>query len=329
MLPRRPAFALWIAALCLTACADATPTREFSTRPATAAALAAPPTRDVQSVPTRTDWPTDTPAPTALLPSVTPPAPTATAFNPAFQSDPFVPRAPVADPGDTVIGYSAGNQPLVARHFGDGPRVLVLVGGMHGGYEQNTVALAERLADHFAAQPQDIPAGWSIVIVPAANPDGLMRGSSPEGRFNDRGVDLNRNWGCGWSADAVWRDTPVNPGSGPLSEPETRALADTLLQLSPEAVVFFHSKAGGVFAGDCPTGPPEIELGQLAAVYGEASGYTYGRSFSAYPVTGTAASWADGQGFYSVDVELETSNLAEFDANLRGVLAVLAWLEDR
>jgi hypothetical protein len=66
----------------------------------------------------------------------------------------------------------------------------------------------------------------------------------------------------------------------------------------------------------------------MAAVYGAASGYAYGEAFAAYPVTGTAAAWADGHGVYSADVELRTSNLTEFDVNLRGVLAVIAWLEE-
>lgn len=243
------------------------------------------------------------------------------------QRDPFLLQLPAAVPGDEVIGLSAGNHALVARRYGDGPRLLMLAGGMHGGYEQNTVALAERLAEYFAANPQAIPDGWSIVIIPAANPDGLLRGQNAEGRFNQHGVDLNRNWGCGWEPTAVWRATPVSPGSAPFSEPETQALADFITRLQPEAVLFYHSKAGGVFAGDCPTGPDPIDSAPMAAVYGEASGYSYGQDFSAYPVTGTAASWTAGQGIYSADVELETSNLAEFDRNLRGVLALLAWLD--
>lgn len=320
--------ALWIAALCLTAaCAPAavTPPAAPTAIPATAAAQAAPPIRELHAIPTAT------PPPTLLLatPSAAPPAPTATVLNWIAQRDPFLLQVPAVAPEDEVIGLSAGNHALVARRFGAGPRVLMLVGGMHGGYEQNTVVLAERLASHFAANPQDIPTGWSVVIVPAANPDGLLRGQNANGRFNAHGVDLNRNWGCGWEPEAVWRATPVSPGTAPFSEPETQALADYILRVRPEAVLFFHSKAGGVFAGDCPTDPVPVNSEQMAAVYGAASGYSYGRDFSAYPVTGTAASWADGQGIFSADVELETDNLAEFDANLRGVLALLAWMEER
>ena len=328
--------ALWIAALYLTAAcapAPAPPADSPTCAPATAAALAASVTRAIHGIPTLTAAPTAAPTdpaqPTAAASPTPALAPTATVLGWLAQHDPYLLRVPAAAPGDEVIGLSAGNHALVARRYGAGERALLLVGGMHGGWEQNTVVLVERLASHFAAHPEDIPAGWSVVLVPAANPDGVLLGRSTAGRFNSHGVDLNRNWGCDWQPAAVWRETPVSPGAGPLSEPETQALAAFITRLQPAAALFYHSQEGGVFEGDCPTSPATVDSAQMAAVYGEASGYAYGRSFSAYPVTGTAASWADGQGIYSADVELATPNLAEFDANLRGVLALLAWLDGR
>jgi hypothetical protein len=329
---RLVSFALCFAALSLTAaCAPQAALPTATPPPATAAALNPLPTRDLHGIPTRTPAPTDRPTSTAV-PSRTPiptRAPTATVLSWLAQRDPYLPRVPAAETGDEVIGYSAGNHALVARRAGNGPRVLLLVGGIHGGWEQNTVALVERLADHFSAHPQDVPADWSIVFVPAANPDGLLLGRAPEGRFNRNGVDLNRNWGCDWQPTAVWRETPVSPGAGPLSEPETQALAAFILRLRPEVALFYHSQAGGVFEGDCPGASTPVDSAAMAAVYGAASGYDFGQSFDAYPVTGTAPAWADGQGIYSADVELSTSNLTEFDANLRAVLAAIAWMEGR
>jgi hypothetical protein len=49
-------------------------------------------------------------------------------------------------------------------------------------------------------------------------------------------------------------------------------------------------------------------------------------AFSAYPVTGTAAGWADGLGIASADIELRTGTEIEFEVNLAGVRAVLAWM---
>ena len=227
------------------------------------------------------------------------------------------------DAGYTLVGRSVEGRALVARSFGSGERLLMLVGGMHGGWEANTVALVDELSAHLTAHPEDVLPGVRLVLVPAVNPDGLLRGRTPEGRFNTNGVDLNRNWGCDWSDEAVWRDQPVDPGPFPLSEPETMALAETMRLLRPAAVVFYHSAAAGIYAGDCAGGRVSDEL---AAVLGEATGYSHGAAFSAYAVSGTAANWADGLGIPAADVELETWTSSEFERNLRGVMALQRWL---
>lgn len=253
-----------------------------------------------------------------LPPTATSPPPTAIALS----ATPLTPTA-TRIPGAFTIGTSVAGREIVGLAFGRGTRSLLLVGGIHGGWEGNTVTLMHELSAHFAANPADIPAGLRLVIVPVANPDGLPLGRVEAGRFNANGVDLNRNWGCGWSADARWRDQTVNPGPEPLSEPETRALAAFIQDQQPGAVLFYHSAAGGVFAGSCDG---DHGAQRLAQIVGEAAGYSYGQPFSAYPVTGTAPSWVVGLGIPAADVELLSWTESEFDRNLRAVLAVLAWL---
>jgi predicted deacylase len=227
-----------------------------------------------------------------------------------------------------TVGYSVEGRPIEARRFGEGARVLMLVGGIHGGWEANTVRLMDELAAHFEAHPEDVEPGLSLMVIPALNPDGLSYGRSEAGRFNASGVDLNRNWGCAWSAEAVWRSQTVNPGATAFSEPETRALAETIRAQRPAAVLFYHSAANGVYAGACDDGAA-ADSEALAAVLGQATGYRYGQPFSAYRVTGTAPNWVDGLGIPSVDVELRTSTETEFEQNLRGVLAVQQWVAGR
>ena len=222
-----------------------------------------------------------------------------------------------------VIGRSVEGRDILAYRFGTGERVLLLVGGMHAGYEANTVTLIQELIEHFQRSPGDVLPGVTIILIPAANPDGLARGRNAAGRFNANGVDLNRNWACDWSPEAYWREYEVNPGARPFSEPETQALAVLIRQLQPSAVVFYHSAARGVFAGNC-AGDHGSQT--LAAVIGEAANYPYGESFSAYPVSGTAATWVDGQGIPAVDLELTTTQSSEFVRNLNGVMAVQCWL---
>jgi hypothetical protein len=59
---------------------------------------------------------------------------------------------------------------------------------------------------------------------------------------------------------------------------------------------------------------------------GRATGYSYGESFTAYPVTGTAPSWVAGLGIPAADIELASWTDPEFERNLRAVLLVQRWL---
>jgi len=226
-------------------------------------------------------------------------------------------------PNDILVGYSVQGRAITARRLGNGERVLMLVGGIHGGWEENTVMLLNQLIAHFESNPQAILPGISLVIVPAANPDGLVLGRTEAGRFNANGVDLNRNWPCDWSAQAFWRNQTVNAGAQPFSEPETRALSAFIQSLMPATVLFYHSAAGGVYAGECNGDHGSMLMSQIL---GQATGYSFGDAFSAYPVTGTEASWVDGLGIPSADVALFSQSDQEFDRNLAGVMALQQWL---
>ena len=96
-----------------------------------------------------------------------------------------------ANAPDEIIGYSQGGQPLVVQHLGSGQTHVLILGGQHGGPERNTVQLVEGLYDYFSSNPEQIPSGIELDILPAANPDGLADGS----RQFLSGVDPNRNWG--------------------------------------------------------------------------------------------------------------------------------------
>lgn len=291
--------------------------------------MAAAPTPEVATVaptdrPTLQRQPTITPrlietamatlAPT-LPPSPTLPEPTSVLDR--FSSEPI------------VIGRSRGGREISVRRFGTGARVLLLVGGIHGGWERNTVRLMDDLIAYFSVTPNDIPSDVSLMIVPVANPDGLalrndddLRGLQT--RFNGAGVDLNRNWSCEWSETAFWQQVRVNPGERPFSEPESQALADFIVQVRPAAVLFYHSVANGIFAGACSGVDGGSQV--LAQMLGEAAGYPYTRDFTAYPLSGVASNWVAGQGIPSADVELRSATDNETEQNLNGVLAVLAWL---
>ncbi len=103
----------------------------------------------------------------------------------------------------------------------------LLIGGVHGD-EPATVALLESF---FQSAAWPALATCPTVVLPLANPDGGKRGT----RYNARGVDLNRNCGFNWHAGS---EEP--PGSGPWSEPESRALRDFILAWRPAKIVSLH-----------------------------------------------------------------------------------------
>lgn len=280
---------------------------------------------------------TATLAPTQPLPTPTlfPTLPPVTRVTPAEReaapTENGTPGTPTATPVQTLmpqgnvflVGQSTEGRDIWGWRFGAGSKVLLLVGGVHTGFEANTVVLMNEMVAHFQSTPADILPGMTVIIIPVMNPDGLVLGRRAQGRFNRNNVDLNRNWGCEWSAEAYWQQRQVDPGPRAFSEPETVAMAQLIRDYKPASAIFYHSAAAGIFAGNCEGGHGSDGL---AAVLGEATGYAYGSPFSAYPVTGTAASWVDGQGIPAVDLELSGTRETEFIRNLRGVMAVQRWL---
>jgi predicted deacylase len=294
-----------------------------------------PPTIRATQTPRQIDLPTSTaipsPAPTVYSIITGPPLTLASPLvspldvNDASQATaaPTFSASVVAPENTFIIGQSVQGREIVAWRFGGGERILLLVGGIHAGFEANTIMLVNELVAHFGSTPADVLPGMTIILIPVANPDGLTVGRNAQGRFNANNVDLNRNWGCEWSPTAYWQDNRVSPGEQAFSEPETRAIGGLIRDLKPAAAIFYHSAAHGIFAGSCDG---DHGSAALAVVIGEASGYPYGEAWSAYPVSGTAATWADGMGVPAVDLELSGTRETEFAPNLRGIMAVQAWL---
>jgi hypothetical protein len=226
---------------------------------------------------------------------------------------------PYPDTARFSIGLSVEGRDLWAWQFGEGPHTVVLVGGMHGGFEGNTVELAEELTDYFQFHPTAILPGVKLVIIPSANPDGFERGSGIEGRFNANGVDLNRNWGCEWEPTALLQDVEVDPGPRPFSEPESLALRAYFITKPPDAVIFYHSAVGEIFLGQCGD---KLEAEWLGDLLEEATGYTHQEDFTYYEVSGDASNWLAERGIPAAIIELYTKDETDYRINLAGVMAL-------
>jgi len=253
-------------------------------------------------------------------------------------------EAPPADLGESVIGTSVEGREIVAYRYGQGDSELLFVGGIHGGYEYNTVLLAYDMMDHLEQNPGIIPENVAVTIVPVLNPDGLYKtvgtagrfsaSDAPSaladtipGRFNANDVDLNRNFDCDWKAAGTWQNKTVSGGSEAFSEPEARAMKDYIESHAPRAVVVWYSAAGGVFTSNCRNGVlPETRA--ITNIYADASGYPAYEEFDFYTITGDMVNWLAGEGIPAVSVLLSTHEDVELEKNLAGVLALLEYYSE-
>lgn len=230
--------------------------------------------------------------------------------------------APARTHQGETIGVSVQGRAIQAYTVGWGSRSLVFVGAIHGGSEWASGDLVARAAEYFRLRAAEVPPALALVFLPYANPDGYAVGHVRAGRFNANQVDLNRNWDCGWQPESKWNEATVSGGAAPFSEPETRALRDYLAGLQPELVVFYHSRAGTVAAGACADSlPASVQAARLVA---RTTGYRYTEE-DFYEVSGDSAGYLNQQGTPAIEIELWTHTNMDWDINLAGMRALMAW----
>lgn len=244
---------------------------------------------------------------------------------------------------ESVIGSSIEYNDIYVHHYGDfkGDTELLFVGGIHGGYSWNTVLVAYETIDWLEANPEVIPEGIQVSVIPVLNPDGLEKivGSTDRfsasdapssveatipGRFNANEVDLNRNFDCDWQPSGTWQSTTVSGGDSAFSEPESQAFRDYIEANNPDAVVVWYSSAGGVFASNCHDGIlPETDT--ITNLYADASGYPAYEDFNFYEITGDMVNWLASENIPAISVLLTTHEDVEWSKNKAGIEALLAY----
>lgn len=222
------------------------------------------------------------------------------------------------------IGRTVQGRPILAYRFGDGPVKRAVIGGIHGGYEANTIRLMSETLDYLGANPGEIPEHITLFVVPAMNVDGYHAGTDRiRGRLNANRVDLNRNWDFQWNQQAFHGRWPVSGGTAPFSEPEARAVRDFILDQKMDAVIFYHSVYPAVFSG----AHRDVSRAEALAIrVAAATGYPYrADGIPGQVMTGNAIDWLTGQGIAAIEIELSTRNQTDWLQNLRGLRALLAW----
>ncbi len=244
----------------------------------------------------------------------------------ADELPPATPTDPSYLEGPFVIGSSAGGRPLQMWRFGNGPTKRLIVAGIHGGNEINTIQLADQLIEYLSAHPEIVPADITLYLLRSLNPDGEARGTGPIGRTNDNGVDLNRNWPYRWKANwnryGCFVAVPVSGGSHPASEPETVALLNFIESRSIDALISYHSAALGIFPGGVPEYPPSVRLAEAIAAV---TTYPYPPIDTGCDYTGNLTDWAASRGIAAVDIELRNHTDTDFEQNLIVLKVFLNW----
>ncbi len=247
------------------------------------------------------------------------------------------------NPKYKIIGTSVQGHKIESYTYGNGRTKLLFVGGMHGGYEWNSVLLAYQFMDYLKENPSLIPSSLTVTVIPSLNPDGVYTVTGKEGRFvsldvstdkailasgrfNAHKVDLNRNFDCKWKPTSTWQNKTVSAGSSAFSEPETLALRNFVLEHKFKAVIFWHSQSNAVYASECQNGILPQTLDIMNA-YSKAAGYPAVKSFDAYAITGDSEGWLASINIPAITVELKTHDAVEWDRNLLGIKALLEYYQ--
>ena len=122
--------------------------------------------------------------------------------------------------GRSVQGRELWQMEVTDFAVPDGGKSTIYVDGGHHGNEQlgmeMAVLLIHEAVEGRLSSPESL-ARFHFFIVPMINPDGNFN----DQRTNANGVDLNRNYGFEWTDEG-------NHGSGPESEPEAHANAESM-----------------------------------------------------------------------------------------------------
>ena len=178
-----------------------------------------------------------------------------------------------------TVGSSVEGRPIVAERFGTAGGRRVLVTGVIHGNEDAGVAVVDELRRR--ARAGGLPADVELWLVESMNPDG----QAAQVRQNANQVDLNRNFPHEWGPIGRPGDGQY-AGTGPASEPETRAMVAFIAQLRPDIAIWYHQDANLII-------PSSGRQGRIRARYAELTGLPLADCCDGGGVyTGIAATWA-------------------------------------
>jgi len=132
--------------------------------------------------------------------------------------------------GYPALGSSIEGRPIFGRRFGGVGIPLLIFGGIHGDEPASVDTLLD-LAARLAVEKTPPP----LFLIPLVNPDGIARLA----KNSARDVDLNRNFPARSFTTA--HAPGYFPGPAPLSEPETRVIAEIIDREGIRGAVAVHA----------------------------------------------------------------------------------------
>jgi hypothetical protein len=213
-----------------------------------------------------------------------------------------------------TIGYSVQGRPIELHTLVKGDRPVLVMGAIHGD-ETTSENVSRGLLNELRRDPK-LASGVPLVIIPVANPDGL----AAKTRTNVNNIDVNRNF----PSKNFHERTPgrtFRGGTTPASEPETRALIETINRLQPRLIITVHSIRNGEECNNYD-GPAQ-HIAELMTRY---NGYPPKANIG-YPTPGSLGNWGgNDRQIPMITLELPRTLPAEraWPDNRSAVLAAIA-----
>ena len=204
-----------------------------------------------------------------------------------------------------VYGTSESGRDLVCYSISGATydRTILLNFAIHG-FEDNydhdgqvLVDAANALIDTYKANTLVVENNCRLLIIPCANPDGLLDGTTNNGfgRCNAKGIDLNRDFDANYVANTT-KGRNYTPYA--FSASESRALRDLCLEYDPDVVLDLHGWLNTTI-GDS----------ELADVFFREMGLTHQVGFTSTNCQGYFANWAHQQGALALLVEFTNPSI--------------------
>jgi hypothetical protein len=237
------------------------------------------------------------------------------------------------------VGVSAKGIDINGYSFGNGNNCIIVIGGIHGRYEENTVLISDRLINH--CRENESRLNSIVKIIPNLNPDGflyklddpILKINGSLIRFNGNSVDLNRNWDTpNWQSDCIYSQNDLRIGAGgekPMSENEVIALSNFIMNCKNNFqkiyVITLHSyvinkqSVSDVFPSFTINEKNEIVLLEdaifLANLFSKNGNFLMLSRFEYYSVTGELLFWCGINNIASIDIELNDNGDIDIKQN--------------